>query len=236
MTQERNPQPGAPVELGRSVPTQVVVCAVFALVGAGAGWLIKVLADWFVTLEWAPMQGPAKLVANAPDPWITVGLIGGGALLGLIAGIVVQISELSLTVSADGIDLVRGDETQHVDGKDAAAAFLDHGHLVVLDHSSAELAREKTDLDRKALAAAFTAHGYTWSDADPHEDEYRLWFPETPDLPEGANAILRARATLLKQKDSEAELKEMRRELVHLGVVVRDKEKRQYWRPVQPRT
>ena len=51
-----------------------------------------------------------------------------------------------------------------------------------------------------------------------------------PDLPQAADAFLRARARALRddKKDDAAELRD---ELAKLGVVVRDEKKKQYWRP-----
>jgi hypothetical protein len=67
-------------------------------------------------------------------------------------------------------------------------------------------------------------------DADPYEDEFRIWFPKTPELPDLANALLAARAEALESSDSGDSVKELRRELARIGIVVRDKGKRQYWR------
>ncbi|MFI8832567.1 hypothetical protein ACIGPN_16200 [Streptomyces afghaniensis] len=67
---------------------------------------------------------------------------------------------------------------------------------------------------------------------DPYRAEFRRWVPGTPGLPEGADALLRARAQARKSDDDAEDARELRRELLRLGVVVRDEEKRQYWRIV----
>jgi hypothetical protein len=50
-----------------------------------------------------------------------------------------------------------------------------------------------------------------------------------PDLPQAADAFLRARARALKD-DKTDDVAELRDELARLGVVVRDEKKKQYWR------
>jgi hypothetical protein len=59
--------------------------------------------------------------------------------------------------------------------------------------------------------------------------EYRRWVPDTPDLPIGADALLKARQRAL-DSDQGGDVAELRDELARLGVVVRDEAKRQYWR------
>jgi hypothetical protein len=95
-----------------------------------------------------------------------------------------------------------------------------------------ELARKATDLDADRLQAAFVIHGFPWlAGGDPHKDEFRLWAEDMPDLPAGANALLKARARALgKGGDGKEDAAELRAELARLGIVVRDEKKRQYWR------
>jgi hypothetical protein len=230
LTESRKAPLGQPSLLGPSTIEQAVVCAVFLVVGAGLGWVLKLLASWLVTLPWAPMQGPAELLTSIPDPWLTVVLVTIGGIGGLVAGLAVQQSELKARISGSGISLTRGDETQEIPGADIALVFQEDKVLVVLGRSGRELASEKSDLDGKRVAEAVTGHGYAWADEDPHKDEFRPWVPDTPGLPEGANALLKARSHVLKKKDSGEELRELWSELAKLGLVVRDKKGRQYWR------
>ncbi|WP_262402770.1 hypothetical protein [Actinomadura sp. CNU-125] len=102
---------------------------------------------------------------------------------------------------------------------------------MLLGHAGGELYRQECDLSFRRVAEAFTEHGYLWADADPHKNEYRRWVPDLPDLPRGANALLKARQKPLKEKGSDAEdVRELRDELARLGVVVRDQKRRQYVR------
>ncbi|WP_344870487.1 YqeB family protein [Allokutzneria multivorans] len=194
--------------------------------GAVFGWLVKPLAEWVLTLRWVPMQGPFKLAEQAPS-WV---LVCGGAVLGLGFAFLGALDMTEVSVSRERVVFRRGDNTTEVDGTEVDAVFLDGKRLVLLGPDGAELAAEKTDLPAAELREAFGASGYRWLDeGDPHAAEYRLWVEDTPDLPTGADALLKARKRAISGGESE-DVRLLRSELGRLGVVVRDDGKRQYWR------
>ncbi len=197
--------------------------------GALVGWLVKLLARWLVTLPWAPFQGPAKLLSSFPEPGLTIGAVAVGAVAGLLLGLTALHEALTVAVSDAQVTLSTRDETQVVDGGEIALAFKDGKQLVLLGHHGREAAREETDLSAKRLSRAFTKHGYGWAETDPHDDAYRLWVPGASGLPDGADAVFAARAQALKG-DKGDDARELRKELTRIGVVVRDRDKRQYWR------
>ncbi|MGP4044713.1 YqeB family protein [Streptomyces sp. 2A115] len=198
--------------------------------GAVVGLLVPVLADWLVTLRWAPLKGPAKLLTSIPEPGLTIGAVVVGGLLGLLVGLIAVHESLTARISDSRVVLTIRDEDQEFPHDAIALAFRDGKQLVLLAPNSMEIAREHCGLPWRRLADAFTEHGYSWADEDPHRDEFRRWVPETPGLPDGANALLRARAQTLKKDDDAADARELRAELMRLGVVVRDENGRQYWR------
>ncbi|MCP3803949.1 hypothetical protein NLX83_32240 [Allokutzneria sp. A3M-2-11 16] len=205
---------------------QAIVWIGGPVLGAVVGWLVKPLAAWVATLPWAPMQGPFELAERIPG-WV---LVGGGALLGLALAFFVSLDMLRVVVSAERVVLRRGDDTTEVDGAKVSAVFLDGKRIVLLGADGAELAAEKTDLNAGELRDAFTASGFRWlAEGDPHAGEYRLWVEDTPDLPPGADALLKARKRAIGSGEDE-DVRLLRAELGRLGVVVRDDRKRQYWR------
>ncbi|UYB38026.1 hypothetical protein SLV14_000345 [Streptomyces sp. Je 1-4] len=212
-----------------------LVHLVLVLLGAGAGRLVKVLAEWLVTLPWAPMQGPARLLTSVPEPWLTVGLVCAGAALGLTVGLIAQYQELSVAVSDERITLTRKAKDREFARERVVQVFLDGKQLVLLDADKDELAREACDLNAQRVADAFRTHGYSWADEDPYKDDFRRWVSDMPGLPQGANALLKARAQLLEKKGPTGDLRELREELARMGVVVRDEKRRQYWRLNQRR-
>ncbi|MET8030724.1 YqeB family protein [Streptomyces avermitilis] len=203
--------------------------------GAGIGWLVTLLADWLVTLPWAPLEGPAKLLTSIPEPGLTIGAVAVGALLGLLVGFIAVHESLSAGISDSRVVLTIRDASQEFTYDEIALVFRDGKQLVLLGPNGLEIAREDCGLPWRRLADAFAEHGYRWADEDPYRHEFRRWVPGTPGLPEGADALLRARAEARNKEDDAEDARELRAELTRLGVVVRDESKRQYWRmPQQP--
>lgn len=210
-------------------PTWITACvyAAFAAIGAGAGLLIELLADWLVTLPWVPMQGPFELAVTIPSPWLPA----TGAVLGLAVALVAHHEQLTVHVTDAALTLRQKGKTQELPRDTVGTVFQDGKWLVLLDRGGGELARRESDLDPRRIATALTRHGYAWSDDDPHRSDFRPWVPETPGLSEEANAVLKARQQLLREKGSSDDaVAELREELTRLGVVVRDEKRRQYWR------
>ncbi|MEU7895198.1 hypothetical protein AB0B45_20345 [Nonomuraea sp. NPDC049152] len=214
-----------------TVVADSALIVILACVAGGAvlGWLVKLLARWLVTLPWAPFQGPAKLLSSFPEPGLTIGVVAVGVIAGLLLGLTAVHESLTVAVSDTQVTLSTRDETQVVERGEIALAFKDGKQLVLLGHHGRETAREETDLSAKRLSRAFTKHGYGWAETDPHDDAYRLWVPGASGLPDGANAVFAARAQALKA-DKGDDARELRKELARFGVVVRDRDKRQYWR------
>jgi hypothetical protein len=112
---------------------------------------------------------------------------------------------------------------------DVDAVFMDGEQLVLLAANGAELARESSDLSADALREAFTAYGYPWrADGDPHRDEFRRWAEDLPGIPDDAASLLRARARALKRNTRKAAA--LRKDLLSIGVIVRDEDRQQYFR------
>lgn len=141
------------------------------------------LAKWALSLPWIPLEGPLRLVASfhgSPVKFIT-------ALLGLIAGIwfAHSIMKLLLTVhiTDDSVELMKGKHVQTINSGDIALVFIDHKRLVLLGTDGYELAREEIDEKPKIIEQAFKKHHYVWSaEGDPFKDKFRRWVPESPDL------------------------------------------------------
>ncbi|MFE4610060.1 hypothetical protein ACFRK5_17180 [Streptomyces niveus] len=206
----------------------------FAAVGAVVGWLVKLLANRLVEWDWAPLKGPAKLLNSIPEPWLTILGVTAGVVLGVLVGFIALHESLTVRVSDTRLTLTIRDETRELRRADIGPLFLDGKFLVLLGHRTEELAREPFDLDRAALAAAFTTHGYDWAAEDPHKADFHPWVPDTPGLPVGANALLSARAHAMRKTDKKEDVRALREELNGLGLAIRDESKRQYWRLPKP--
>lgn len=217
-----------------STAERALVGVGFPLLGAGAGWLVKAAAGWIAALPWAPFQGPAKLVSSAPEPAATIGALVVGIIAGLVVAGLAERDRVTATIDAERATLVRGESKTTVPRDAVGTVFRDGKHVVLLGHRGQEIARQSGDVSTRALRAAFTAHGYPWAaDGDPYCDRYQRWVDGLPGPPPGANDLLRARARAL-DKGNDHDAAALRTELAGLDVVVRDDDKRQYWRSSQP--
>ncbi|TDC57568.1 hypothetical protein E1281_04445 [Actinomadura sp. KC345] len=213
--------------LREPVWSTVGLYVVAMLGGAGLGRLLGLLADWLVTLPWAPMQGPAELVTSIP----AAVLPAVGVLAGAVLGVVAQYEQTVMRLDGDEVVLTRKGRQERLSRADIATVCRDGRHLVVLGTEGGELARHECGLPFGRVAGAVVRHGYPWADADPYEDEFRLWVPDLPGLPEGVNALLKARQKVLDEKGSgHGDVRELREELSRLGIVVKDRKRRQYVR------
>ncbi|OKI10326.1 hypothetical protein A6A06_04565 [Streptomyces sp. CB02923] len=207
----------------------------FPVLGAVALWLLSRAAGWVASLPWAPLQGPFKLVASAPEPLLSIVALVLGALLGLGLAFVADLEYVTADIGPDQAVLTVDKVTRTVPRASTAAVFQDGKHLVLLGHDSSELARLRGDFDADRFAAAFERHAYPWrADGDPYAADFRRWVTGQPDLSSGAHALLKARAHALK-KSEKKDAEQLRTELAELGVVVREgKDKAQQWRLVRP--
>ncbi|MFJ5995674.1 hypothetical protein [Streptomyces sp. NPDC092370] len=221
-------QAGEATELAESVWAIVLFCVVC---GAVAGALLPLLARLLLALPWAPLEGPAELLTSVPEPALTLGTIAVGVLGGLLLGLSAAHESLSVRVCDTHVTLTIRDSSREFTREEISAFFRDGKQLVLLGPDGLERAREQCGLNWQRLTNALTAHGYAWEEQDPHHAEFRRWVPGIPGLPAGADALLRARAQARKDEHA-GEARELRGELLRLGVVVRDEERRQYVRVV----
>ncbi|MFD7666124.1 hypothetical protein [Streptomyces sp. NPDC059788] len=221
--------------VGPTAGERAVLWAGFPALGAVALWLVSRAAGWVASLPWAPMQGPFKLIASAPEPLLSIGSVVVGVLVGLAVAFFAEREYVTADIGPDQAALTVDGVTRTVPRAATAAVFRDGKNLVLLGHDSAELARLRGDFDADRFAAAFERHGYPWRpEGDPYAADFRRWVAAQPDLSSTAHALFKARAHALK-KGEKKDAEQLREELARVGVVVRDgKDKAQHWRAVRP--
>lgn len=223
--------------IGHSAVDKLILYGGLPLLGLALGFFLPRIADWAVRQRWVPWQRPLEFLAESDGWWVAAICIALGVIGGLLLAAMALEDTLKTTISNTEVEFLKNQKTTRVLREKVALAFLDGKEIVLQDSHSAELAREKHDQfasESNKIATAFRSHGYPWSDAgDPHENEFRRWVEDDPDLSPAANAVLRARSKAFDQGDKgKADLRELRQELTKLGHVIRDRDKKQYWRSV----
>ncbi|WGW13341.1 hypothetical protein LWF01_06120 [Saxibacter everestensis] len=203
------------------------------MAGALLGWFVTWLLRKLATVSWIPLPGAAEMALSVLDnvPFAQVGAIVLGVIAGLVLAFISAGEHVVVRVGPERFSVGREDDLQDIPRSAVQIVFIDGKSLVAQDAAGREFVRERGDFDPARLRDAFTDNGYMWAPTDPHAAEFKRWVPDMPGLPTGANALLQARSHAAEKKDS-ADVRELNAELAKLGVVVRDQNKGQYWRPV----
>lgn len=214
-----------------STGDRVFLGVVAPLIGGALGFFLPSLASWVTRLAWIPFQGPFELVASWSSWWAQYVLAAVGVVLGAVFVAFVLYESLRVVVAESGFRVTRDGETAEFHRSEAATVFVDGKELVVLDSSSRQVVRAPIEEKAQAVERVFTSHGYSFADGDPYESLYQRWVSGTPLLPAEINAVMLAREKALEKK-SRSDASELRVELDRLGIVVRDRKNKQYWRPL----
>lgn len=217
------------VAISPAVPWMLgMVCT---LVGFGLGFAAPPVARWAVnTLPTVP--GPLEILAELTTPWSVLILTVLGVAAGIALGLITLGESLTVTVDSDCVLLNQDDYELYVPRAKVHAVFRDGKDLVLIDSTERELARRgANDLNARAVAHAFTAHGYPWTDTNPFEGAFTCWIDGHPDLSEQTHELIRQRRSALSDKESDTAAV-IHSRLQAQGVIVRDRNKRQEYRCV----
>lgn len=202
------------------------------LLGAGAGAALGWLVSEVVGARWLPIpfgRPISRAVRDVPDAWLQGGVVALGAAGGLALAWCVVRDLVRFTVSGHAVLIERAGRVRTVPAGDVSHVLLDGKELVLLGEDGGLLAGERTDLGAARLRDAFERAGLPWRDADPYDADFRRWVPGAYGLPPGAEPLLTARERALREWSTD-DAAEFQRELARLGVVVRTRGCRQWWR------
>ncbi|EOM75500.1 hypothetical protein DW322_09960 [Rhodococcus rhodnii] len=201
-------------------------------VGCGVGFVLDPIGNWVLsTVGDAP--GPVRLAMTLPLAWQVPVLTVLGGIVGLALAGQAEEDALTATVGADRVVFTQKKRTRTVPRALVAAVFRDGHDVVVRDPRGRQLARfDARDLDGDAVAAAFSAHGYPWHEADPDDAEFAPW-TDGVGTSDGENQALRARRRAVEQKDLAA-IEAADDRLGELGLTVRDRPEGQEFRRFDP--
>lgn len=225
------PPPAKPTVLATPTSTLVGSYVLLGAVGAGLGWLVRLLSGWAATVDGMPFRDWISIIASMKEPYATVGCVVVGAGAGAFCVRLVMRGSVALSVTGKRIIWKAGGKPRKFERAEVGAVFFDGDDLILLGPAGEELTRADSNMEHDVVAATMTKYGYPWSDADPYLDDYRRWVDDMPGLSLAVNALMKARQKALQENESDSAA-ELRADLAKLGVVIRETDDRQFYRLV----
>ncbi|GAA0356541.1 hypothetical protein [Bacillus horti] len=220
--------------LGLSKIEKALLIILSPIIGALLGWFIPSIAEWAIKIPFIPFEGVFEWIATLESQWVSV----IAAVLGMLAGVFFVFyafsESLKVTITDEQLKLEFKEKATTLHKSEISAIYLEKKELVILSLNGNERFRVPFDAKRDAVSGAFEKHRYPWKDKDPFENQYQRWIADHPDFPAHVNALISARERALKNEESE-EAQVLRKDLASQGIVVRDKDTRQYVRIVKER-
>lgn len=227
------------VLLGPTKSTKFIITAVLIGVGITLGYFAISIVEWIINIDFLPFQDELQFIHKiieklndlfASQTALLLALIGG--IVGLIAAMMINKRLLVISVTRDYIEFKKGANMSQILASDINGIFVeDIDKLVVLGAKGTELFRNTIFTDDDFLKTTLLDYGYPWFDQDPYLSEYQEWKLSDTNLPSYIHTLLKVRSNALERGDNkEADM--IREELKHLGIILRDKDEKQYWRSV----
>ncbi|WP_257009771.1 YqeB family protein [Evansella halocellulosilytica] len=218
--------------LGLSKVEKLIIIILPPILGGVVGWFGQTVAYWLSKIPFIPFGGPLNWYSALENPWIPI--ISGSA--GLLAGILFTIyafsESLKMTISDKELELHLKNKVEIFAKKDIFALFIEGKKLVLLDHHGNELFRGQFESKKDHVEESLKRHNYPLKMNDPYENQYQRWVKDHPDFSGQINTLLSDRYDALKKGEQE-EIQSLRKDLVKLGVIVKDEDDRQYVRKVE---
>jgi|GEM_PF-3115518 len=175
-----------------------------------------------------------NFIAGVDNGWLHWLLAGIGLIAGALFSAYIYTEILKVEVQRDHIIIDVHDMMSEIRKADIESIFKDGKMLVITDNAGLEFLRESTDYTPGRLKDAFQKYHYPWTDQDPRSAEFFEWTTDHENLSERANDILYNRRQA-KRYDEEKRAGELRQDLMEVGIVVKDKNGRQYVRIAERR-
>ncbi|AKG72861.1 YqeB family protein [Salinicoccus halodurans] len=170
-----------------------------------------------------------NFITGLESAWIRWVLAGIGFIAGILLSLYIYTEILKIEVYRDYILIDIFDKKTKILKSDIESIFKEKKKLVIIDINGLEFLRENTDYSPGRLKDVFQKYHYPWVKNDPHSGEFFEWSTDHTDLNERANDILYNRRQAMRA-DEEKTVKNLRQDLMEIGIVVKDKGDRQYVR------
>ena len=170
-----------------------------------------------------------NFIAGLESGWVHWLLAGIGLVAGALFSAYIYTEILKIEVDGNHIVIDIHDMKSEVYRSDIESIFKEGKMLVITDNAGLELLGETTDYPPGRLKDTFQKYHYPWTDHDPRSAQFFEWVTDHENLSERANDILYNRRQA-KRDDEEKRVRNLRQDLMEIGIVVKDKNGRQYVR------
>jgi len=157
------PAPAGATVVGVPSADRTFVWVLFPILGAGAGWLLKIVAHWLALVPWGKVRRPMEFIESLPEPQATIGCVVVGAVAGVVLVLLAEHDYVTVAVDNEQVRITHAGTSTGLPRNAISAVYLDKKKLVFCDPEGDELTRQGGELpNAERLGAALLAHGYPW--------------------------------------------------------------------------
>lgn len=223
------------IKLGLKWSDKAIVIVLSLILGGVIGWYLPVIASWLMKLPFIPYSQFFEWIATLNNPWVSIITLCAGIIAGIIFIIYIFSENLQIVVNDLKIKTRLNDHENEFPKADIGAIYMDKKQLVFLGNDGQEIFRgDKPEGKPALIQQSFLQFGYPWKEEDPFEKDYFLWVTDHPDFNSHTNAMLSARENAIEEK-KDKKIIDLQKELTKLGVVIKDRDGKQYVRKVKSR-
>lgn len=142
----------------------VIIGLVCIVIGVALGFFLPALGSLAARFP-IPFGDPIEKLSRFDQPWIVVARPIIGAVLGIIAAVVISISTTPLRIDDEGITIGReNDHPLRISRDSFSTAYFDGGKLTILTSGGHQAYKGDVEGKKSAVAEAFTSRGYRWGE------------------------------------------------------------------------
>lgn len=198
---------------------------------AGIFYYLPSLVELIETIPFLSDNQLINFITGIENGWLNWGLAALGLILGVFLSIFIFTEILKMEVNRDYVVVDIFDKKSEIKKTDIKCVFKEGKKLVIIGNDGFELLRQDTDYSTAKLESAFQKFHYPWVSEDPYINEFFKWTVNHEELGETANTILYERRQA-KRDDDEKKVKNLKNDLMELGIVVKDCNNAQFVRRV----
>lgn len=184
-------------------------------------YYLPFIFGWIEMIPFLSDNQLINFITSIENSWLNRGLAIVGFIIGLFLSIFIFTEILKMEVNRDYVTVDIFDKKSEIKKIDIQSVFKEGKELVIIGNDGSELLRQNTDYSAAKLKSAFQKFHYPWVSEDPYINEFFKWTVDHEKLVETANTILYERRQA-KRDDDEKKVKNLKDDLIELGVVVKD--------------